>query len=335
MNAMVGHLPFRADYRVTGFPDEPVQGQPTNLGYVRQDFSATCPFWQDSVDEWSLTANVRSELFDTHAILPDTGQRFPDELWSIRLGTTYRHAFDNGWIGGGTVSVGSPSNKPFQQLNVITAGIHWSRAPREERRLALFLELLPTSEIPFPIPLVAYIWQPSDQFRAHIGLPFQLWYRPFDDLTLDFSCLLLRTVHARATYRITAPVRVYVGFDWENEATSWPTVHRRETVSSITTSESRVGSGPTGTPTVNSAVRLRPLLLRGAEFQRPKLQPDRRGQRPVPWSRSPGPMVTDGLGREFEIQVQSGVAFRGWQSTVEVISFLKPPVTRTCHGGPG
>ena len=55
----------------------------------------------------------------------------------------------------------------------------------------------PTSELPFPIPGVAYVWQPADNFRMNIGVPFMVMYRPVDDLTLDFSYMLVRTVHAR------------------------------------------------------------------------------------------------------------------------------------------
>src|SRR5262249_25520561 len=103
----VGHVPYRADYRITWFPDELVRGQGTNLGYVQQDLSVAFPIWQGCADEFSGSIHVRGELFHTDAILPDTGQPFPDSLWNIRFGTTYRHQFDNGWITGGTFSFGS------------------------------------------------------------------------------------------------------------------------------------------------------------------------------------------------------------------------------------
>jgi hypothetical protein len=45
-----------------------------------------------------------------------------------------------------------------------------------------------------------------------------MWYRPIDDLTLDLSYMLLRTVHARATYRVMPDLFVHGGFDWTNES---------------------------------------------------------------------------------------------------------------------
>jgi hypothetical protein len=216
----MGHAPIRADFRTTWFPDEPVKGQGTDLGFVRTDLSLMAPFWQDSCNEWAGTVHVRGEFFNTDAILPLTGQPFPGELWNIRLGTSYRYLFDNGWISGVSASVGSASDEPFHSIHEMTAGLNaFLRIPQGEHNAWLFtLAYSPNSELPFPIPGVAYVWQPSDHFRMNVGLPFQLMYRPIDDLTLDLSYMLVRTVHARATYRLMPRLRVYVAYDWENES---------------------------------------------------------------------------------------------------------------------
>jgi hypothetical protein len=217
---LVGHAPIRTDYRVVWFPAEPVVGQPTNLGYLQQDLSISFPFWQCSTDEWLATASLRAETFHTQAILPDTHQPFPEDLWNIRFGTTYRHLFENGWIAGGTVSVGSASDQPFHSINELTAGINaFLRVPQGEHNAWLFtLSYSPVSELPYPIPGVAFVWQPSPYFRANIGLPFQVMWRPVDDLTLDVSYMLLTTFRARATYRVGRRVRFYAAYAVENEA---------------------------------------------------------------------------------------------------------------------
>jgi hypothetical protein len=216
----VGHVPVRADYRAAWFPDEPVSGQPTSLGFVRQDFGLSFPLWQCDTDEWAATANARGELFHTHAILPDSLRPFPDDLWNIRLGTAYRHLFDNGWIAGGSVSFGSASDKPFHSIEELTAGVNaFLRLPSGEHNAWLFsLSYSPTSELPIPIPGVAYVWVPSDRLCTNLGLPFQVVYRPLDDLTLEFSYMLLTTVHARATYCFCRFLQAYGGYDWENES---------------------------------------------------------------------------------------------------------------------
>jgi hypothetical protein len=217
----VGRAPLRAEYSAAWFPSEAVSGQNTNLSYVRQDLLVSFPCWQNGkCDELSASINVRNELFDTHAILPDTRQPFPDDLWSIRLGTTYRHLFENGWIAGGTVSVGSASDRPFNSFDEVVAGINaFLRIPSGEHNAWLFsLAYSSNAQLPFPIPMVAYVWQPNDHFRANLGLPFMLLWRPTDDLTFDLSYMLLTTVHARASYRLCRPVRVYVAYASESEA---------------------------------------------------------------------------------------------------------------------
>ena len=130
-NPLVGQVPLRGEYRATWFGSEPVSGQPTNLGYFRQDLFVSSPIWQKSgQDEWSVSASVRDEIYQTHAILPDTRQAFPEDLWNIRFSTSYRYLFENGWIAGGVVSVGSASDKPFNGLEEMTAGISAFAFPR-------------------------------------------------------------------------------------------------------------------------------------------------------------------------------------------------------------
>jgi hypothetical protein len=217
----VGMMQPRVDYRAAWYPDETVSGQGTRLGYVEQSFSVAIPLWQDSTDEFSGSAGVRNEVFHTGGtILPDSKMPFPDDLWNIRLGLGYRHLFDNGWIAGGNVSVGSASDQPFNNLNDMFVGVNaFVRIPQGEHNAWLFsLSYSPLGEITFPIPMVAFLWRPNDQFQANIGLPFALIYRPTEDWTFDFSYMLLRTVHARATYRISPKVRAYAGFDWSNES---------------------------------------------------------------------------------------------------------------------
>ena len=139
LSPTVGHAPFRTNLGITWFPNEPVKNQPTNLGYERSDFSFSCPIMQDPTNEWTALASVRWENFRTGAILPDTGQHFPDDLWNIHLGTNYRHLFDNGWIGGVSLSLGSASDKPFSTVHELVAGTTaFLRVPQGERNAWLF-----------------------------------------------------------------------------------------------------------------------------------------------------------------------------------------------------
>lgn len=220
LNPTVGRARLRITDRVTWFPEEPVASQSAHLSVLQHDFSVAFPLWQDRTHEWSASASVRSTFFDMHVRLLDTGPAFPEDLWHVRFGTTSRHQFANGWIGSGMLSVGSDSDHPFASLNDLSVGGSISlRVPQGQCNAWLFsLAYAPTSELPFPIPGVAYVYRPSERLSAVIGLPIYLLYRPWDTLTLEGSYMLLRTVHVRATYRLGAPVRRFAGFDWANDS---------------------------------------------------------------------------------------------------------------------
>ena len=78
----------------------------------------------------SASIRVRDEMFHADAVIPGTMQLFPQELWNVSLGTSYRHLFDNGWTAGGGVSVGSASDRPFDAIRDMTVGVNGFLARR-------------------------------------------------------------------------------------------------------------------------------------------------------------------------------------------------------------
>jgi hypothetical protein len=212
----------RADYRYTLFPDRHVENQPTDFGYEQHNVTLAVPLFQDSRNEWSLTTRGRFQDFETSAIFAGSGQRFPKELWDVRGGVAYRHKFDNDWIGGGSLTLGSASDKPFDSEDeLLVQAIGFLRVPHRERN-AWFFTLIYTNDQEFlsgvPIPGIAYQWVPSTTFNAVIGVPFTaVEWKPLEDLTFEASYFPVRHVRARATWRIARPLRAYVGFDWDSE----------------------------------------------------------------------------------------------------------------------
>ncbi len=209
-----------ASYRATWMPTQRVTNQDgAHLGFVDEDLSVSSPLWMEGKDVVLARANVRLQLFQTDALLPNLEQPFPDQFWNINLGVAGVHTFDNGWTGGGGISGGSASNKPFQSVRELNANVFaFLRVPvRETDAWNFSLFYSPLGQLPFPVPGVSYFWHPTPCFYANIGLPFALHYQPMDDLSLDFSYMLLTSVRTRATYRIAGPVRIYCGYNWINE----------------------------------------------------------------------------------------------------------------------
>jgi hypothetical protein len=76
----------------------------------------------------------------------------------------------------------------------------------------------PTSELNFPVPGVAFSWNPSPEFHANIGLPLQVTWRPTEDWQFQASYMLISNVRLKAQYRITKQLRAFAAYDWSNQA---------------------------------------------------------------------------------------------------------------------
>jgi hypothetical protein len=221
----LGKMMGRNDYRVTFYSDERVDGQNTRLDLTQYNFTLVTPLFQNSTDEFAFSARLRYQDYDTEARLPDSGQRLPEELFDARAGLSYRHKFANAWILGGSVDVGSASDKPFHSEDeLVVRAAALLRVPSGERNAWLFsltyasdVEILRLRHI--PVPGIAYLYAPSDRFKAVIGFPFMsVEYKPIEPLTLEAAYFPVRTARVRATYAIFRPLRVFVGFDADHDS---------------------------------------------------------------------------------------------------------------------
>ena len=222
LNPEFGKAMGRADYRFTLFPERDVENQATGFEYEQHNVTLVAPLFQDSRNEFSMTARGRYQDFSTRARFAGSNTPFPEELWDVRFGAAYRHKFDNDWIAGLSVNVGSNSDEPFHSEDEIVAqGIGFLRVPHRQRNAWIF-SLLYTNDSDFlsgvPVPGIAYQWVPSETFNAVIGVPFSsVEWKPIEPLTLEAQYFPTRQVRARATWRIFRPLRAYIGFDWDNE----------------------------------------------------------------------------------------------------------------------
>jgi hypothetical protein len=223
INPTLGVQKPEADYRATFYPDQPVRGQPTDLGWFEHRLTFSAPLWQDSRNELSFSGYARLQDLDHEAVLPDIGEPLPDELWNVRFGPAYRHRFDNGWVGGAVLLVGSASDKPFDSKDELTVlATTFLRIPHGQRNAWLvslnytnFGEYLGHA----PFPGLAYIYSPSEEFTAVIGIPFSsIQAHPFERLTINIHYVPVRTVVARLIYEIFRPLRFLAGFDWDNDS---------------------------------------------------------------------------------------------------------------------
>ena len=221
----LGQLQLRADFRETYYPNERVRQQGTELKIFEERVGLFFPIWQNATDELSFSGSVRYQDLDTGdtpAILPGGQVQLPGDLWEIKFGPTYRHKFDNGWIAGLNVTVGSASNRPFHSMDEVTArATAFLRVPQGERNAWIFtLNYSNYSEYfaGLPVPGIDFLYSPNDNFTLVFGFPFtSLQWKPFEKLTVQINYVPVRTVIAKVTYEIFQPLRVWAGFDWDDD----------------------------------------------------------------------------------------------------------------------
>jgi hypothetical protein len=201
-----------------------VQKQPgKDLQIFENKVHLSIPIHQGPDFEWLLTGRMTAQAIRTEALLPSTAEAFPSHLWDLGFGTAYRKRFDNGWIGGATLDVGSASDKPFFSMDETTVSANlFTRIPHVGENAWLLLlnynnnrEFLPH----VPIPGVGYLFQKNRRYRIAAGVPFVFGkVRPWSgDLSITFSYAPIRSVHAAVNYDLLRDLTVYGGFDWEND----------------------------------------------------------------------------------------------------------------------
>lgn len=216
----------RSPVRFAGIwmPGQQVQGQASDLGLTgfQANLAAPIRIAPDGRRIWLATSNFEYLQIDTAAIFPDSLVDVPQELWKVSLGTMHLREFDNGWSGGGMLSVGTASDRPFADLREMTmtslAFLNVPRGPRDAWNFSLFYS--PTSQLPFPIPGVAYVWRPSDRFTANLGVPFSLRYQPTEAWTFSADYRPLTAVNLRASRSLGADWNLYARYEVVNE-TYW------------------------------------------------------------------------------------------------------------------
>lgn len=202
-----------APVSLSGFwaPATDVVGQPATLGMNAQFARVGMPLVTPKEGEpmWiGITRLGRLEL-DTAAVLPDSLEPVPDQLWLVETGLTHIRPLASGGMLGGTFLFGSASDKPFDAGRDLTlmAIAFWNMPAandRDEWNFSLFYS--PTSQLPYPLPGIAYAWRPSDAFEAKLGVPASFEWRPDEAWTISGSYFPLVNVNLEARRKL--------GQDW-------------------------------------------------------------------------------------------------------------------------
>ncbi len=207
-----GRVPFTA--RLWWIPQQTLKNQPQDLAMNGEELELAFPVRIDSDGIWLALGSVERLEISTSAMLPDSGLDVPDQLWDIQVGTMHIRQLANGWRAGGMLRVGSPSDQPFAAVRDMTVTLlGFLTIPSGQRdawNFSLFYS--PTGQIVWPVPGVAYVWRPSHQFQANLGIPFSLEYRPTETMTVTASYLPLNHVQVLVRQTLGESWSIYGGY---------------------------------------------------------------------------------------------------------------------------
>ncbi|MFQ3651932.1 MAG: hypothetical protein SNJ75_16540 [Gemmataceae bacterium] len=147
--------PFSTEIRF--MPWQPVQGQNTTLSLAQHQLHGAFALgkWGDILFLARLGLGYWG--IESQAILPRPAT-LPNELWTIHLGVSAIHRFESGTTLVTSISGGTASDQPFEDINSLNANllsllnIPWGQ--RDHWTLGVFYS--PLGQVPFPIPIVGY-----------------------------------------------------------------------------------------------------------------------------------------------------------------------------------
>lgn len=188
-------------------PAVAVDGQDDELAMNAQFARVAVPIGvpEEGRPLWLAIAKFGRLELATDAVLPDSGQPIPDQLWLVETGFMQIRPLAGGGSIGGSFLFGTASDQPYaatRDLTLMAVGFYNRPAARADDEWSFSLFYSPTSQLPYPLPGIAYVWRPNDRFEAKIGLPPALEWRPTDDWTFTANYFPLVNFNATARRRL-------------------------------------------------------------------------------------------------------------------------------------
>lgn len=203
-------------------PAQDLSTQPGELTMGGESLDIAAPLRIEPGNVWLATSGVHLLRLGSNGRLPDSLTEIPDELWRVTAGMMHFRDLDNGCQVGGILNFGSASDEPFASWRETTANaiayLNVPYGPRDGWSFSLFYS--PTSQLPFPVPGVAYLWRPDETLSAKIGIPFAIDYRPTIDFSATISYTPLTNVDAIVSHKLGEKWNTYAGYSITNE-TFW------------------------------------------------------------------------------------------------------------------
>ena len=199
-----------------------ISDQPTDFS-VTEHYLSVPGYRSLSEDhEFFVGASLSVLDVDTEAMFPNTADSFPEYFANPQLRLAYKERIEGNKIWGTSLTIGSPSDRPFASIHEVSlSATAFLRLPVDQSDDAWILLLNFANDRSFlqyvPLPGIAYVHRPSEDFMAYLGVPFiYVKYNPAPRWTLRASYVIPRTVHANVSYELSEELTLHGGFDWSS-----------------------------------------------------------------------------------------------------------------------
>lgn len=204
--------PFQA--QLVWMPTRKIKGQLRDYAQTSEEINLAFPLSIQDDGIWLALGSIQRIEIGTAALLPDSGPAIPDQLWDVEFGVMRLREFADGKKAGAMLRVGSPSDQPFTAMRDMTVSmLGFLTLPHGDRNawnLSLFYS--PTGQIIYPLPGIAYVWRPSDELTANLGIPFSIDYRPAPGHSLSINYTPLTNAQVLATRSLNEHWSVYASY---------------------------------------------------------------------------------------------------------------------------
>ena len=211
------------EYSVDHDFQQGVSDQPSEFSLTEYYLRVPGFRWLDQDHEFLVGSSLRILDVDTDAMFPDTAQSFPEYFANPELILAYKQRIAGAKIWGASLTLGSPSDRPFASIQEVAVdATAFLRLPVGQGGDAWLLFINYSNARPglqhIPLPGIAYVYEPSEDFLALVGVPFTfINYKPSPRWTLRASYILPRDLQAKASYELSDSLTLYSGFDWGSD----------------------------------------------------------------------------------------------------------------------
>jgi hypothetical protein len=207
----------RVSYEGQIYSQAKVQGTALEQSQLKQKFRVSHTL---RTEPSFLNIEGSAELDQTknQAIFPESLHSLPHNFWNVGISSNYRTLLENDRTLGASVSIGSPSDKPFHSLREVSLSgnitYRFPAAHANDQWLLLVNESNTRGFLPWiPIPGAGYLFDRSADWKFFLGFPvLGFFWRPGGKWLVNGFYFPVMSGQLEVNYFLFGPAKFYLGF---------------------------------------------------------------------------------------------------------------------------